>query len=911
MLLLDDALLDERRAIAGGALARLTDSLAAELDPLLHRELYLPRAKALLSRAGGRCERDGTALEFDPYSPEHHRCPQCGMVHTGAFHHRWWVYSYQLWLAERAVHAALLFLLRGQSRHGELARAILHRYADQYADYPNRDNVLGPTRLFFSTYIESIWLLQICVAGDLMRAAGDPGSADEVRERIIGPSAALIAQYDEGFSNRQVWNNAALMAAALSLGDRAAAERIVRAPSGVEAHLAHGLLSDSSWYEGENYHLFAHRGLWYCVILAERAGIALDPALVRRFNEGFAVSFATALPDFTLPARKDSQYAVSLHQWRFAELCELGIARTGDSRLPDILARLYGDSLPAGDTGRSRSTADVEHNTAGTRLARADLGWRSLLCARAALPVHAASSGSSTPSVSLDAQGITVFRRAAGDAYVALDWGQSGGGHGHPDRLNVLFSHGDVRWLDDLGTGSYTDPSLRWYRSTLAHNAPLVNGRSQLRMDGTLLAYEERDGIGWAWAAADDIAPGVQLQRTIVVMPGYFIDELHWAADGPARVELPIHFDAIVNGIELTPGAALRGGHGLEDGFDFAHDVELAELVPEATIELSARRGAREARAFIHANGAAELFRARAPGQPATETRRFLVLRSYGAAGAIRSVWSWSSQVERVDFGADGIEVLANGERHSHVRTRAGWRVEAGPAGARRTLELRGRVRRALAPDAAGVATSEPAEPVVIARDTDGVSWDLGEAQYRRSEESWTEAGTPRAHVTVAATQRQLTIGVVVEGGAAEKAFARGDAENPYDNEHPDIAGHGVQLYVRTPAGGGGWVLVPEEGGDRVRARSLTGWGDMALAGAAWRRRNDGYELTARIALPSDAAAPEYPIAFDVLINETAPGRERRRGQLVLSGAHGEFVYLRGDRHDPGLLVRAVLVDRR
>jgi hypothetical protein len=35
-----------------------------------------------------------------------------------------------------------------------------------------------------------------------------------------------------------------------------------------------------------------------------------------------------------------------------------------------------------------------------------------------------------------------------------------------------------------------------------------------------------------------------------------------------------------------------------------------------------------------------------------------------------------------------------------------------------------------------------------------------------------------------------------------------------------------------------------------------------------------------------------------VIINETAPGRERRRGQLVLSGARGEFVYLRGDRHD-------------
>ena len=34
-------------------------------------------------------------------------------------------------------------------------------------------------------------------------------------------------------------------------------------------------------------------------------------------------------------------------------------------------------------------------------------------------------------------------------AYVALDYGHSGGGHGHPDRLNLLLVDGATRWLDD------------------------------------------------------------------------------------------------------------------------------------------------------------------------------------------------------------------------------------------------------------------------------------------------------------------------------------------------------------------------------------------------------------------------------------------------------------------------------
>ena len=55
--------------------------------------------------------------------------------------------------------------------------------------------------------------------------------------------------------------------------------------------------------------------------------------------------------------------------------------------------------------------------------------------------------------------------------------------------------------------------------------------------------------------------------------------------------------------------------------------------------------------------------------------------------------------------------------------------------------------------------------------------------------------------------------------------------------------------------------------------------------------------------LPTNVAE----IGVDVLVNDSAPGRERRRGQLVLSGARNEFVYLRSDRHDRERLVRITL----
>jgi hypothetical protein len=46
-----------------------------------------------------------------------------------------------------------------------------------------------------------------------------------------------------------------------------------------------------------------------------------------------------------------------------------------------------------------------------------------------------------------------------------------------------------------------------------------------------------------------------------------------------------------------------------------------------------------------------------------------------------------------------------------------------------------------------------------------------------------------------------------------------------------------------------------------------------------------------------------------VVVNDMAPSRARRRGQLVLAGGAGEHVYLRGDRENPIVFTRFLLGD--
>jgi hypothetical protein len=844
-----------RRHVAMGALAPLATGLLSELEPLIASPPQVPTEKARLSRAG---EAD------DRFS----------------------LYRHQLWLAEHVLHAALLGVLLDNRQARALAITLLDAYADQYLRYPNRDNVLGPSRPFFSTYLESIWLLQLALALDVLEShqpsAISHQLSSRVRERLVAPSAELIASYDEGMSNRQVWNNAALAAAGVLLEDNTMVERTLVGRSGLHAHLERALLNDGSWYEGENYHFFAHRGLWYCVQIAERHGHTLPPHLERRFNEGFAAPFRTVLPDLTFPSRRDSQYAVSIRQPRFAESCELGLARHDDERLIGMLARLYDSNVPRGDTGRAQSTADAERNLPATGLTRADLSWRSLLFAREQLPPLVVSE---LKSDLLPAQGIGVLRRNGGKLYVALDYGHSGGGHGHPDRLNILLSDGDARWFDDPGTGSYVDPSLHWYRSTLAHTAPLIDGRSQPAVSGRLLAFEDDGEAGWISALAP-LASDLRVQRTVALLEDYLVDILEWDGDSVREVALPWHGVDLVNEFDeplARTSHPITGGETREDGFGFLSDTALVQ-VSDGVQRVLGRFAGRELRGWVLADSRTEWWSARAPDVPSKPgVVPLLLARRSAQRGRYLSVWSWRDAIASVETDGKFVRVVRRDGKATHdlAEVFGGMRLAEETAISHQPS-----------------AISEPRPAALPAK------FVLHEPHYRRSEESWSEAGRPTATVTVATTRRD-TLTINVDVSHVHRCFVSIDAENPLDNEPAAINGDGVQLYVVAGERKGGWLFVPQPESREVGVRVIEGWEKGLSVSATWEPTGSGYSLVAEVSLQ----ALTTEVAIDVIVNETSPERERRRGQLVLSGAHGEFVYLRGDRHDVDRLLRFTIAD--
>ena len=75
------------------------------------------------------------------------------------------------------------------------------------------------------------------------------------------------------------------------------------------------------------------------------------------------------------------------------------------------------------------------------------------------------------------------------DAALVLDYGRHGSGHGHPDRLNIIYYDFGREMVTDLGYLGAGHPHHPWIRSTAAHNVVIIDGQPQARSAGELEGF--------------------------------------------------------------------------------------------------------------------------------------------------------------------------------------------------------------------------------------------------------------------------------------------------------------------------------------------------------------------------------------------------------------------------------------
>jgi hypothetical protein len=517
-------------------------------------------------------------------------------------------------------------------------------------------------------------------------------------------------------------------------------------------------------------------------------------------------------------------------------------------------------------------------------------------------PALAAGSGAWRPgNTLLESQGLAVLRR--GDRYASLECGPYGGGHGHPDRLHLTLHANRRHWLPDPGTGSYVSRDLFWYRSTLAHNAPRLDGASQPARDAECVAFGEAGEWAWARGAYDHFT------RTVVAGPRYLLDILEMSAPEEHLVELPWHPNGKIE--ILTAGR----WEPEPDAGEFVSAVE--RFVPEvgsaALLRASRPNGATLS---LHLDSAAELLRAVGPGLPGSgEPATFYLQRARGPGVRLVSVVESAegeTLVRAWRASGDVVEVETSAGTDRHVNTSDGWEVAAEGG----QVALRGLRRAPPGPPTRPLIDHNRRTPVralalgvVDPPALDGTldAFDFSapleldhEDQYRRSEEPY--AGAEEFSAVAAVSWDSDTLYVAVEVRKPE-LLVRSAAAPPLrlDNEPDDIHADGIQLYVRTAPDRPvyGFLIVPSADDGAIRVRTASGTsGDEAMVRGAWRPTESGFTISVAVAISEWTPRPGDEIGFDLLVNRIEPGRERRSGQLVWSGGGG-WVYLRGDRQDP------------
>jgi oligo-alginate lyase len=537
-LLVDRAEIEAARAKA----ARFPWAKAA-LDEVLDNARRALRDPVELPNRGGQwphwysCPRDGVRLET--VGPTDHRCGKCGTVYHGEPYDSVVLYGVHTRYARAVRDLGLAYRFTGEAKYAERAAAILLGYAERYRTYPRHNTAgedkVGGGRIMAQTLDESVWLIPVAWGYCLVRENMPAADRRRVETDLLAAAADVIREHKMGIHNIQCWKNSAVALAGIACDRRDLVEEAVYDPArGFEVQIAKGVTEDGIWWEGSlGYHQYTMEAVWPLAEAARHAGIDLYSDRLRSLWEA---PLALALPDGDSPGFNDSHGG---NVRGYGSLYEIAYARWRRPEFGGVLARTPRRTLNALLYG-PESAPDAPMIPEASSL--------------------------------LKAAGFAVLR-APGTA-AAMRFGTHGGGHGHPDKLNLVTWGAGRHWGLDPGSINYGVPLHKeWYRSTIAHNTVSVDSAVQANTDGQLGEWKAAAGETTLRASADTVYPGVRLGRTVTLRKDRIEDRFDCASETERTYDWAFHAAG-----RFSTSLALAAGPGkLGDGNGYQHVEKVSQ----------------------------------------------------------------------------------------------------------------------------------------------------------------------------------------------------------------------------------------------------------------------------------------------------------------------------------------------
>jgi len=409
--------------------------------------------------------------------------------------------------ARAVVDLALAERLTGQTRYGDAAVEILSRYVETFG----RSTAIGGsvasglTGAFDERSDLATWVIYVAYGYDLLHGRLSAQQRSELGDRLLRPAAQEAAGRDRpwdpvGPQAAIVW--AAVLTAGYALDDSGLIDWGLNGRDGrggAPALLEEGVTEDGLW-RTRPWHGAADSATEAMLVMAEcawRNGKDLyshGNGKLRRLLDG---PLEVAYPTMALPSLQESEgrtllspHVPSLYRW--------GFTRYGDVRYQWLAAH---------------ASADVSIRP-GELLPGCFVELPQVVEAEPHGPTHQ------------EDEGVVVVR--SGPATGAHQLLVSYGSRRNDNRQNLLgfdlFGFGQS--LMPMPGSSYgNDPRReRWYRTPVAHNTVVIDERRQVPGRASLMTLGSTEEASVVRAWTDRAAPGVGLDRTLVLTRDYAID---------------------------------------------------------------------------------------------------------------------------------------------------------------------------------------------------------------------------------------------------------------------------------------------------------------------------------------------------------------------------------------------------
>lgn len=468
------------------------------------------------------------------------------------------------------------------------AKTLLLRYADLYPSLNYHDEFknwsydsdpelknlpwTGAGKIHGAPLFESIWAIKAAQTYDFIWNQVSFTVQERAKLDTFFRSLVTTLEKNQSSPNQQkdtnitAWENSAIGTVGFLLADKdhvltALNGRSDQKRPGVLSQIANTLSADGFWPESIGYHAYVLNAFVNIAEAARHSNLDLysfDVGGNKKLQAMFDYYKKVSLPNGSLPALDDS----NIQERVPTDLMDLAYSRFND----DFYAWII-------------------NTNGGVR--NKDLN---LLYGQFILP-----GVSQFASPSFKGNSVGVLRNKS--TYALLNYGSPNINHQHFAKPNLLYFADNTLFLPDLGFTSYGDSTYQgWYRTTLAHNAVVVDGKNQSANTlAQLLEFTENEGwyLRRMKVITKDAYSDLQIVRLIVLTPDYLVDSIkvkpitnptNHTFDLPYHVNIvdiktsqgltmPVEMSSSNTNLVFQSGGSLGFS---ENGYQFLSDVQKA-----------------------------------------------------------------------------------------------------------------------------------------------------------------------------------------------------------------------------------------------------------------------------------------------------------------------------------------------